>query len=214
MRLLVLVICTLSVGMCIMGYVVLTAHNIIHASDEFHKISLCFLVGGLAILLTCAAMEDYPSCPFTGDVAKGVRSIGDGITVYPQMKLVACDQIVMHARTVRDSLELGIAQSAIKGGSISYNVNRLRNSTLSIVCIRFSCPCGHWLTVYLDPLSNRGLLITHRLRVAQRCVRLWLRRMEHKRRIEVLQEGLLCEHSPLSVLPIDLFMAKIALHAA
>lgn len=115
------------------------------------------------------------TCPFTGAVGLGIRNIGGGITVYPQMQLVACNQFVMHVGRVFESGILRcIASNAIELCVVSSSVCRRRQ----LVNISFSDMHGDsGLIVSLSPFSGfKGRLLMHNLRLAQRRVRRWLAR--------------------------------------
>lgn len=146
------------------------------------------------------------TCPFTGEAGKGIREIGDGATVCPGLRLMlwdglaitlranyANDSIHDYASTLEDRIAKCIADRGCK--LVLYKQYR-------VVCISIAST-----KIFISIVDS--IRLSHCVRVLQRSVRRWLK-MRNDHKFAVALEAYRCQYSPLSVLPIDLFMANIA----
>lgn len=151
------------------------------------------------------------ACPFTGEDGHGVRDIGGGVTVYPQMKLVACEGTAVVACSEsmwQIKRYRHIMKRAINRGAVYFKVDT--HFQLAVIVFEYG-PKGFSFCV--TPFAPSGLLNIRCVRVAQRCAKRWLARREFTRKLEAVVMAFharLGEHSPLRQIPVDLFAASIA----
>jgi hypothetical protein len=152
-------------------------------------------------------------CPFTGEECRdGVTYLGGGGTVCRQMGVLVCEGHIIRLRGLpRPSAQFKeVATSCISARECEC----FRDPKRALMCVamvstlRSGTRVGFCTTFCI--LDDRLRLLVRDMRVIQRSVRRWLKRLQFKRKVAVALEAYQCQYSPLNILPIDLFMDKIA----
>lgn len=150
------------------------------------------------------------TCPFTNEPC-AIRDIGSGATVCPSMGLLLWRGYAVrlcHIPIGNPEFREVSSKSIAEQGAMCFMDKRHSLLGLSM-CMYLPDKNRLGFCLTLRILDVDGCLLSCRLRVLQRSVRRWLR-LRNERKFAVAMEAFKSKSSPLSVLPLDLFMANIA----
>ena len=156
-------------------------------------------------------------CPFTGEACVGIRDIGDGAIVCPSMQVMVWNGHIFNLRSAYADFALfelnaeykAIAARCIAAGECKCAFIK-EYKMLRLLMSANDSETGSSRKLYIMyALNSISIHFAHCVRVLQRAVRRSIK-LRNERKFAVAMEAYNCQYSPLNILPIDLFIAKIA----